>query len=60
MCAGNIDIPTTDRHVIRLTSIKDQGTGTGNSVTLDFFQFIPVNEESQIRPLYNRDGSIVP
>ena len=57
MLAGAINIPTTDRHVIRLTSIKDQGTGAGNTVTLDFFQFIPIGD-NQESPLFNRDGSL--
>lgn len=57
--AGIVDITTTDRHSIRLTSIRDQGTGTANSVTFDFIQFIPEGD-NQLRPLYGRDGSIVP
>lgn len=57
--AGTIDVATTDRHTIRLTCIKDQGTGSGNSVTFDFIQFIPIDQDQQ-RPLYNRDGTLVP
>lgn len=57
--AGVVDIATTDRHTIRLTCIKDQGTGSANSVTFDFIQFIPESDD-QLRPLYGRDGSIVP
>lgn len=56
--AGIVDITTTDRHTIRLTSIKDQGK-SGNLLTFDFIQFIPEGDD-QLRPLYGRDGSIVP
>jgi uncharacterized surface protein with fasciclin (FAS1) repeats len=66
--AGVIDVPTTDRHSIRLTCIKDASSGSGptatgtvngGAVTLDFIQFIPIDAPSQTRPLYARDGSIV-
>lgn len=57
--AGIVDITTTDRHTIRLTCIKDQGTGSTNAVTFDFIQFIPESDD-QLRPLYGRDGAIVP
>jgi len=56
---GIIDVTTTDRHTIRLTCIKDQGTGSTNAVTFDFIQFIPESDD-QLRPLYNRDGTLVP
>ncbi len=57
---GLVYISTTDRHKIRLTCVKDQGTGSGNTVTLDFIQFIPQFDDSQILPLYGRDGSLKP
>jgi uncharacterized surface protein with fasciclin (FAS1) repeats len=57
--AGVIDVKTTDRHRIRLTAIRDNGNGTNNSLTLDFIQFIPINDV-QWRPLYARDGSVIP
>lgn len=57
--AGIVDIATTDRHIIRMTAIRDQGSGNGNALTFDFFQFIPVDED-QLRPLFARDGTIVP
>lgn len=53
--AGAVDIPTTDKHKIRLTCIKDM-TGT---VTMDMIQFIPINDV-QTRPLFQKDGTIVP
>ncbi len=57
--AGVIDVKTTDRHRIRLTAIRDNGSGTANAVTLDFIQFIPINDV-QWRPLYARDGTVYP
>jgi hypothetical protein len=57
---GIVDIATTDRHTLRLTCIKDFGSGSANSVTFDFIQFIPIDEPTQLRPLYNRDGTLVP
>ena len=59
MMAGVVDVPTTDRHTIRFTCVKDQGSGANNNVTCDFVQFIPINDP-QTRPVYGRDGSIVP
>lgn len=59
MCLGVVDIKTTDRHTLRLTCARDQGSGSANTVTMDFFQFIPVNDD-QLRPLFGRDGAIVP
>lgn len=53
--AGAVDIPTTDKHKIRLTCIKDM---TGN-VTMDMIQFIPI-DDVQTRPLFAKDGTIVP
>ncbi len=58
--AGIIDVPVTDRHTIRFTAIRDNGTGAGNSVTMDMIQFIPVDAPTQIRPWFGRDGSILP
>lgn len=59
MMAGVVDVPTTDRHRIRFTCVKDNSSGAGNTTTCDFIQFIPVNDP-QTRPVYGRDGSIVP
>ncbi|MBS1564120.1 MAG: fasciclin domain-containing protein [Bacteroidetes bacterium] len=59
MLAGVIDVPTTDRHKIRFTCVKDQGSGAANSTTCDFIQFIP-ETDNQLRPLFNKDGTIVP
>lgn len=57
--AGTITVPTTDRHKIRFTCVKDFGSGATNTVTIDFVQFIPVNDDQE-RPLYKKDGTIVP
>lgn len=54
--AGIVNVTTTDRHKIRLTSIKDAGTG-GNAFNLDMIQFIPVDMDQQY-PRFGRDGSI--
>lgn len=59
MFAGIIDVATTDRHVLRFTCVKDQGSGATNTSTVDFVQFIPVDQDQQ-RPLFARDGSILP
>ena len=59
MLAGTIDVPTTDRHRIRFTCVKDQGSGATNTSTVDFIQFIP-ESDNQERPLFNKDGTIVP
>jgi uncharacterized surface protein with fasciclin (FAS1) repeats len=51
---GIIDVPITDRHVIRL-----QGTNGGqNTNNLDMIHLIPVNE-NQIRPVFKRDGTLI-
>jgi uncharacterized surface protein with fasciclin (FAS1) repeats len=57
--AGVVDVQTTDRHRIRFQAIRDAGSGATNSVTLDFIQFIPINDV-QYRPLYAKDGTVVP
>jgi uncharacterized surface protein with fasciclin (FAS1) repeats len=59
MFAGIVDVATTDRHVLRFTCVKDQGSGANNTSTVDFVQFIPVDFDQQ-RPLYGRDGTILP
>jgi hypothetical protein len=52
---GIVDVPITDRHVVRL-----QGTNGGqNTNNLDMIHFIPVSEP-QIRPIFRRDGAIIP
>jgi uncharacterized surface protein with fasciclin (FAS1) repeats len=56
---GTVDVPTTDRHLLRFTCVKDQGSAATNSTTMDFVQFIPIND-NQIRPVFARDGSIIP
>lgn len=59
MFAGIVDVTTTDRHLLRFTCVKDQGSGATNTSTVDFVQFIPVDQDQQ-RPLYGRDGTILP
>ena len=59
MFAGIVDVATTDRHLLRFTCVKDQGSGATNTSTVDFVQFIPVDQDQQ-RPLYGRDGTILP
>ena len=58
MFAGIVDVATTDRHLLRFTCVKDQGSGAANTSTVDFVQFIPVDQDQQ-RPLYGRDGTIL-
>jgi uncharacterized surface protein with fasciclin (FAS1) repeats len=58
MMAGVIDVATTDRHTLRFTCVRDQGSGANNTSTVDFVQFIPVDQD-QLRPLYGRDGTIL-
>jgi hypothetical protein len=54
---GTIDVATTNRHIIRIEFVANS---TGQELNyLDMIQFIPVND-TQIRPLYGRDGSIIP
>ncbi|RYE36712.1 MAG: fasciclin domain-containing protein [Sphingobacteriaceae bacterium] len=53
--AGTVNITSTDRHKIRLTSIKDAGSGAAG-ITLDMIQFIPVNQD-QVFPKFYRDGT---
>ncbi len=57
--AGAVTIATTDFHKIRLTAIKDYGSGTTGGATLDMIHFIPI-DMSQQRPVFGRDGSITP
>ena len=54
--AGVVNVPTTDVHKLRLTSIKDQGSGSAAGVTFDMIEFIPVNDDQQY-PRFKRDGT---
>ena len=36
-----------------------RGSGTGQGVTLDFIQFVPITMDPT-RPWYKKDGTIVP
>jgi uncharacterized surface protein with fasciclin (FAS1) repeats len=54
---GTVDVPTTDRHLVRITFLANS---TGQELNyLDMIQFIPVNDNQQ-RPIFGRDGSIIP
>ncbi|WP_198170257.1 fasciclin domain-containing protein [Mucilaginibacter arboris] len=55
--AGTVNITSTDRHKIRLTAIKDQGSNS-TGVTLDMIQFIPINQD-QVYPKFYRDGTLM-
>jgi uncharacterized surface protein with fasciclin (FAS1) repeats len=55
--AGVVDVPTTDRHRIRLQAVRDNGSGNTNGVTLDFIQFIPINDV-QYATRYSKDGTV--
>jgi uncharacterized surface protein with fasciclin (FAS1) repeats len=55
--AGVVDVPTTDRHRIRLQAVRDNGSGVTNAVTLDFIQFIPINDV-QYGTRYSKDGTV--
>ncbi|MDI3319283.1 fasciclin domain-containing protein [Pinibacter soli] len=54
---GTVDVQTTDRHLVRITFLANS---TGQELNyLDMIQFIPVNDNQQ-RPIFGRDGSIIP
>lgn len=54
---GTVDVATTDRHTVRITFLANS---TGQELNyLDVIQFIPINDNQQ-RPLFARDGSLVP
>jgi uncharacterized surface protein with fasciclin (FAS1) repeats len=54
---GIVDVSTTDRHTVRITFLANS---TGQELNyLDMIQFIPVNDDQQ-RPIFGRDGSIIP
>jgi hypothetical protein len=53
---GTIDVPTTNRHTIRIDFLANH---TGQELNfLDIIQFIPVND-NQLRPIFGRDGSVI-
>lgn len=55
---GTVDVKTTDRHTVRITFAHP--TATGQELNwLDMIQFIPIND-NQLRPIFGRDGSIIP
>lgn len=55
---GTVDVKTTDRHTVRITFAHP--TSTGQELNwLDMIQFIPIND-NQLRPIFARDGRIIP
>jgi|SRR5215203_1166637 len=54
---GTIDVKTTDRHTVRITFLANSSGQELNH--LDIIQFIPVND-NQLRPIFGRDGRIIP
>ncbi|MES2329316.1 MAG: fasciclin domain-containing protein [Bacteroidota bacterium] len=57
--AGTVTVTTTDRHILRLQAVRDNGSGVTQSVTLDFVQFVPLGTDPT-RPVFARNGTIVP
>jgi hypothetical protein len=55
---GVVDVKTTDRHTVRLTFLHPSSTGQEQN-WLDIIQFIPIND-NQLRPIFGRNGSIIP
>jgi uncharacterized surface protein with fasciclin (FAS1) repeats len=54
---GTVDVPTTNRHIIRIEFLA---SSTGQELNyLDMIQFIPVND-NQLRPIFAKDGRIIP
>lgn len=54
---GTVDVPTTDRHVIRFVALPASGTGNPTN-HLDMIHFIPVNA-NQILPRFDQLGNMV-
>jgi hypothetical protein len=52
---GTVDIKTTDRHLIRFTTLQ----GTQNTNNLDMIHFIP-QDMDQLYPRFKIDGTPVP
>ena len=55
---GIVDVATTERHSIRITFAHPTSTGQELNY-LDMIQFIPIND-NQLRPIFARDGRIIP
>lgn len=53
---GIIDVPTTDRHKLKIRSLPAAGTGNPSDF-LDMFHFIPINQ-NQYLPRFAVDGSL--
>lgn len=54
---GTVDVSTTNRHLVRITFLANSSGQELNY--LDMIQFIPVNDNQQ-RPIFGRDGTIIP
>jgi uncharacterized surface protein with fasciclin (FAS1) repeats len=53
---GIVDVPTTDRHVVRIQALPLAGTGQPPN-NLDMFHFIPINDNQYI-PRFNVNGTL--
>jgi uncharacterized surface protein with fasciclin (FAS1) repeats len=54
---GIVDVPTTDRHIVRFDVLPAASTGNPSNF-LDMIHFIPVDWSSQYLPRFARDGSL--
>jgi uncharacterized surface protein with fasciclin (FAS1) repeats len=54
---GIVDVPTTDRHIVRFDVLPAAGTGNPSNF-LDMIHFIPADWSSQYLPRFGRDGSL--
>jgi uncharacterized surface protein with fasciclin (FAS1) repeats len=53
---GIVDVPTTDRHVVRIQALPAAGTGNPSNF-LDMFHFIPIND-NQYLPRFAVNGTL--
>ena len=54
---GIVDVPTTDRHIVRFDVLPAAGTGNPSN-WVDMIHFIPSDWPSQYLPRFGRDGSL--
>jgi uncharacterized surface protein with fasciclin (FAS1) repeats len=55
---GSVDVPTTDRHIVRFDVQPAAGTGNPSNF-LDMIHFIPVDWSSQYLPRMGTNGALV-
>jgi uncharacterized surface protein with fasciclin (FAS1) repeats len=55
---GIVDVPTTDRHIVRFDVLPAAGTGNPSN-WLDMIHFIPADWPSQYLPRFGRDGTLL-